>query len=92
MALPLLVACHSPFTLRNTWYRVVGQLPPLPFPPGLHVTVADVPVAATSTFMFATVLGLMLGVGVAVDGVKVVDAVAVKSRLTRSENPPHELP
>ena len=66
MALLLLVPCHPPFTLRYTWYRVVGQLPPTPFPPGLHVTVADVPVASTSTVIYAAALGLMLGVAVGV--------------------------
>ena len=102
MALSLLVPCHTLFTLRYTWYRVVGQLPPTPFPPGLHVTVADVPVAATSTLIYAAVLGLMLGVGVAVGlpvgvavGVwgKVVDGVAVKCRFAgNTENPVQELP
>ena len=83
----------TPFSSRYIWYRVVGQLPPTPFPPGLHVTVADVPVAATSTDIYVAVLGLMLGVAVAVglpvgvavgDVGKVVDAVAVKLRVAGS--------
>ena len=96
MALLLLAACHASFTLRYTWYEVVGQLPPAPVPPGSHVTVADVPVEATLTFMFVAGLGLMLGAGVGVgvgDVGNVVEAVAVKSRLAEdSEKPLQELP